>query len=582
MSGRFSATLGWLAVVLFLIVFAMGASKPLLLDNMDFPAVAQATAQTGIPVYYRGEQHPHHVGLYHPPLYIYLLAAWLKALGAGAAQARLFGAVCALGQGACVLLLLRELFGKLYAQNIAPWFWGLFLLNAYTIQTAGITDIDSTIYGPLILLFLWTVVRLSWRNGEWRDDRISRLEWLLPIVALTACLWAKLTTIWLALPFLFLLMIRRFGWFRAARLAIMLSVAGIGAFLASYWVYGRVTNLPVGYTFAFTWESFRTRGASAATGLEGWVHDRWTNFRQMVPFMVTWTGLAPWLACLAVAVSGLWRGLRSKEPRLLHAAFILLLAMASIGYYCAQQMTYGASPFKYAFVYWGVVVGGALMAAFPPGKESTFPPARHAAWLLALWTGSAALSLCFVGDRTLTGMYGQDALKWPWIVPAAAVCAGLLLQVRARTAGRGLLAAGLALSGGVHLGMAVAQTAQDYATTYDYGERGFTDVVGYVRTHTAEGELIVSMKDVGYAAQRKYFESYAALYGDSGDMGRMRDLLSSGRASLAIFTEAHGQDQLAMNPPLRDWVLQNCRVAAAFGDYRIYRCGERLKPGESR
>jgi hypothetical protein len=57
-------------------------------------------------------------------------------------------------------------------------------------------------------------------------------------------------------------------------------------------------------------------------------------------------------------------------------------------------------------------------------------------------------------------------------------------------------------------------------------------------------------------------------------MDRMRDLLRSGRARLAIFTEAHGQDQLVVNPPLRDWILRNCREAAAFGDYRIYRYSE--------
>lgn len=572
---RFSATLGWLAVVLFLIVFAMGASKPLLLDNMDFPAVAQATAQTGVPVYYRGEQNPHHLGLYHPPLYIYLLAAWLKALGAGPAQARLFGAVCALAQGACVLLLLREIFGRAYAWSVAPWFWLLFLLNAYTIQTAAIADIDSTIYGPLILLFLWTVVRLSWRNGEWRADRIAPVELVGASLALSACFWAKLTTIWLVLPFVFLLLLPRLSWLGAAKVTGTLSVAGFGAFLASYWLYGHLTHLPIGYTFAFTWTSFRTRGATGSAGMGGWFDDRWRNFRRMVPFMVTWTGLAPWLACLAAAGWGAWQSWRRKDHRLLHATLILFLAVISNAYYCAQVMTYGASPFKYTFVYWGVVIIGVVMTVLPPGKASAFPPVRYVAPWLALWAASAVFSLRFVKDRMLATMYGQDAIMWPWLVPAAVLCLGLLMRVRGRSAaGRGLLAAGLALGGGVQMGMGVAQNTQDYSTTYDYGERGFADTVGYVRTHTAGDDVIVSMKDVGYAAQRRYFESYAAVYGNPGEMEQMRDLLRSGRARLAIFTEAHGQDQLVVNPPLRDWILRNCLLTAAFGDYRIYRYSE--------
>ena len=79
------------AVVSFLVIFGVAASKPLHLDNMDFPAVAEAAAQSGVPIYYRGEQNSQHLGLFHPPLYIYLLALWFKILGVGTAQSRLFG-----------------------------------------------------------------------------------------------------------------------------------------------------------------------------------------------------------------------------------------------------------------------------------------------------------------------------------------------------------------------------------------------------------------------------------------------------------------------------------------------------------
>lgn len=568
---RFPATVGWLAVVLFLIVFAMGASKPLLLDNMEFPAMAEATAQTGLPVYYKGEQNPQCLGLYHPPLYIYLLAAWFKALGSAPAQARLFGAVCALAHGACVLLLVRQLFGRAYARSIAPWFWVLFLLNAYTIQAASIADIDPTIYGPLILLFLWTVLRLSWRNGELRQDRIAPVEMLGATLALTACLWAKLTTIWLVLPFVFLMLIRRLGLAGAAKATAMLFVAGVSTFLATYWIYGWLTNLDVGYTFAFTWMSFRVRGASGGSGLSAWFADRWHNFRLMAPFMVSWTGLAPWLACLTSAGWAAWQGWRHKEYRLRHATLVLLLALGSIAYYCAQVQSFGAAPFKYTLVYWGLAVAAVVMVVLPPGRSNEFPPSCHAAAWLGMWAAAAVFSLRFIKDRTLTAMYGPEAIIWPWMVPAAVFCLGLSLLWRGRTAGRAVLAASLALCGGVEMGMAVSQNAREYATTYDYGESGFADVVGYVRSHTDSGEVIVSMKDVGYAAKRKYFENYAAVYGNPEEMARMRELLRSGRARLVIFTVAHGQDQLmVVNPPLRDWVVQNCRPVAASGDYRIF------------
>jgi hypothetical protein len=119
-------------------------------------------------------------------------------------------------------------------------------------------------------------------------------------------------------------------------------------------------------------------------------------------------------------------------------------------------------------------------------------------------------------------------------------------------------------------GTAIYQNSSDYATTYDYGQRGFLDTIGYVRTHTAPDDLIVSMKDIGYAARRRYFSNYGAVYGDPTETKRLKELMDSGSAKLAIFTENHGQDQLIMNPPLRDWAWRNCRLEACFGDYRIY------------
>ena len=119
--------------LVFILLFASAASKPLQLDNMDFPAVAAQTAVSGIPVYYRGEDNPHHLGIYHPPLYIYMLAAWINIFGYGEAQVRMFGMVCVFLQGFVVLEILRTLFGTLLVDRCRVWFWTIFLLNPYRV-----------------------------------------------------------------------------------------------------------------------------------------------------------------------------------------------------------------------------------------------------------------------------------------------------------------------------------------------------------------------------------------------------------------------------------------------------------------
>lgn len=561
----------WFAVLLFLLLFAAGASKPLHLDNMDFPAVAEATAQKGVPVYYRGEQNPNHLGLYHPPLYIYLLALWFKVFGSGPAQARLFGASCTLLHGMCILLLVSELFGRDYAHRAAPWFWAVFLLNAYTIQTAAITDIDSTIYGPLILGFLWAILRLSWCKGVWRKDQVSPLELLLAVLILSLCLWAKLTTVWLVLPFVFLLLVSRFGWLRAASLSTVIALAGVLGFLVTYWAYGKLLSLPVDYTFTFTLASFHTRGSSGGSGLGAWLNDRWNNLRVMLPFMAGWTGLTPWAGLAAGSTYAIWRWLRKKERQSLHAALLLLLAGLSTLYYCAKVITFGAAPFKYTYVYWGVAIAAAVITVLPPEERRRPVSIWGTVSCAGLWIAAAIVGVGVVRDKALLVPSERAALNWVLLVPMTIFVSGLIAGARGRAfAGRALGVSGVILYGGLQAGTAIYQSSQDYATSYDYGQRGFVDTVSYVRTHTDPNDVIVSMKDIGYAAHRRYFENYAAVYGDSQQSRALMDLTASGVAKLAIFTEGRGQDQLVVNPPLRDWITGNCRLLASFGDYRLY------------
>ncbi len=123
-----------IAILAFVALAWLQAGKPLQLDNMDFPAVAAATADSGLPVYYRGEENPDAIGLYHPPLYIYALAGWFKLFGAGPVSARMFDVLCAIVAGFLALQIVREVFGPQAARKIAPAFFIVYLLNPFALQ----------------------------------------------------------------------------------------------------------------------------------------------------------------------------------------------------------------------------------------------------------------------------------------------------------------------------------------------------------------------------------------------------------------------------------------------------------------
>lgn len=570
------ASLG--AIALFLALAAHQAGRPLHLDTMDFPAVAKAAAETGRPIYYRGEDNPQHNGLYHPPLYIYALAGWFKVFGSGAAQARMFGALCALAFGWTTLLLARALLGREELLRLAPWFWALFLLNPFTLQCSAIPDIDTTIYGPLLTLLLWSVLRISWRGGERRLAAATGWSLVLVAALLALCLWAKLTTILAFLPFLPLLFPAEWRWRGRALATAFVLVAGGALFLATYLGFGRLLGLDVNYSFQFLAQSFSQRGHMA---------NPLANLAVMTKHLLRWTGLLPW------AVFALWCGAsllaawRRREARAQALATVLSLTGAVTAYYCARAMTFGNAPFKYVFVGFGAVAASLAYLAWhprPPAPQTAPPPGTGAGKLATTPLAAGAVAVLCGGVGLLLGArYVRDGViqngwsapfAWVLALPLAVAAVGLAPRAlfRGSSGGAGplLISAALCLHLGLQLGIASFQSRMAYSTTYDYGQRGLAEAAAFVRQRTGGDDVISSMKDLGFLAERRYIENYSALFSDP-EARRLIAAWESGRVRFIVFTEEIGQDQLAYQPSLRDWLTHNAVLAASFGNYRIYR-----------
>jgi hypothetical protein len=566
---RISLYISAAIILLFILWFAGSADKPLHLDSSDFAGLAEHAAFTGVPVYYKGEEEPNATGLYHPPLYIYLLAAWIRAFGFGEAQVRLFGMVCALLQGAVVLAIIRTLFGSAFRWGAI--FWAIFLLNPYTLQTPTIADIDSTIYGPLLCLVLLATLRISWRDGEWRTDQVSWLELVWIGVAFFLCLWSKLTTVLLVLPFVFFLLIARKGARQAALTTAAIGGASVIAFLASYYLYGALMGLDVGFTFKFTLFSFYTRGSSGTPGMAALLRDHWGNLRSMVPFTMSWTGLLPWAAaCLALWVA-FRASIRQHDRRLLHYGLVLGLGLLTTIYYWVQTTTFSSAPSKYTFVYWGILLTAPvfLLARWASPNPWQTISRRVTVILLCLFLAAEVWTNHHVGDSLmLNGFAGPYTLVA--YIPALLFVAALA-ATRYGRAGLALPMASLAVYCGIQFGSAVYQEKVPYSTTYDYGQMGFPDTVAFLKSHTRPNDVIAAMKDIGFACRLHCFENYAALAGGPAAASRFMDAAASGRFAYIVFTEGRGQDALERNPALRQWFLARSKLVQSFGNYRIYR-----------
>jgi hypothetical protein len=556
------------AVLLFLILSALQAARPLHLDNMDFPALAQAISESGRPVYYRGENYPQDIGIYHPPLYAYALAAWMKVFGPGPVPARLFGMICALILAWTTILTYRTLFGPAEASRVAPWFWVIFLLNPYTLESAAIADIDTSVYGPLLVLFVWSILRLSWRNGTWRIDNPSWPEMLLPAGIMLLCLWAKLTTVVLLVPFSFILLYRRFRFRRAVAIAALVNLVSILSFFVSYRFFGWLTHLDTNYTFAFTWMSLTQKGSSGVPGIYNRLLDRVRHLQLMVPITVTWTGLVPWIALAAELPRRGILAFHGRDKRSEHYFYVLVIAAFTFVYYCSQVMTFGHAPFKYTFVFWGL----ALLPVAMYAAECNFTILNNALIGTAVLCLFSFVSFYKIRDYVILRGFSEIWAWEYWAVGALFLVSISLLAYRPNfRVSQRLLIVALAAYVGTQFGVAALQARAPYSTTYDYGQTGFEDTVAFVRTTTGPDDVIVSMKDIGYSAERRYIESYSALYGDEVATRHLTDAIASDKVKLIIFTEGFGQDQLIVNPRLHSWIDQHCSRIGAIGNYRLYR-----------
>ncbi len=576
-AGRALNRAAWLAAAAALILFAIPAATPLYLDNMDFPAVAKAASETGLPIYYRGEENPRHSGLYHPPLYIYSLAAWFRLWGFGEVQARLFGLLCLFLHGWIVLCGIRLLFGKEAESRIAPWFWILFLLNPYALQGAAVLDIDTAVYGPLLVGLLAAALRIQWSDGRPRQDsvRLSELGLLALLTALA--FWAKLTTVLSAVPAVLALLAGRLGWRKALLSGGGAMASGAALFLASYFFYGWATGQDVLYTFRFTAMSLTTR-SSAGMGWQ-WLAAHARTLLDMTVWQVQWSGLLPWAVAVALALVLAYRGWLRGERRMRDAGVVLLWALFVSGFYCALLPTYGRAPFKYIFVCWGVVACCTAAIAAEAWDRLSRLAGLRLAWIglpgVLLFAAGFVVSGKWLRDRMILEGTMTRADLLALVLPAAAALVGLAF--RSRATGGALFCWAALAHAGLMLGLALAMARAPYPTTYDYGQQGFDETVCFIRQHTQPGDAILSMKDVGFRADRRYFENYGYVFGGPAAAEAARRLLAEGRARYAVFTEGNGPDFLGFNPQLKEVIDSLCTLERAYGHYRIYDCAPRAQ-----
>jgi hypothetical protein len=527
-------------VGMFATLAAVQAGDPLVIDEMEFPRLAEAVAETGRPVYYRGEESVHHVGVFHPPGYAYALGGWIWLTGFTNSAVRAFGILVMLATAAVALNIVRQM-GITHPVARAG-FLALFLLHPLTVQSALLPDIDGSV---MLLATAWVIretVVLAQRGLAVAP--VARLG-----LAIALMLGTKLTSA-LALGLVLGILLVRLGPRRGVLGTVMSSLIGAGLFLLGWAAVAWAADVPFAYPFEFT----------LASGLKGGAADTTVGelFGRLVPrgWLVFWLGVG-------LPILGLWGGssvLRTwrSNPGLRPA---LPLALYSVLVYAFYSLITGP-PFGFPKYHIAEVLTLALASAPLLAREWRLEHPNRG-WLLVL-AGLVVASAAWLGSSPASGSY--DA-------PFAVLALGAIPVVGAAWwavgggAGPGTpLVAGLfAVLIAFNLGIDTFQAGEVESVRYFPGDEGFDETVAYLRGRVATGEAILAPKDIGSALNNHYFQV-------EYNLANLDDLETVVSDEVEYAVVRTGWDYSFLVFPAAEPVIEEFMdVDARIGDFIVYR-----------
>ncbi|MGH8872185.1 MAG: ArnT family glycosyltransferase [Acidimicrobiia bacterium] len=548
-SVRRPAVLMSIAIVAVYLALAMAqAGEPFIIDEMEFPRLAESVAETGRPVYYRGEQSPAHIGVFHPPLYGYTLGGWIAVFGFSPTAIRLFGVLMMIGTGLVGVRIVTLL--GLAGEWGASIFLGLFLLHPFVIQSALLPDIDGTVLLLATVVLFHEVIRAAVHH-ESTMSAARRIG-----LAIAFALATKLTAV-IVVPFVFvgLLLARGLKW--ALAVTGLSFLIGSVAFLFVWGALATLAGLPFLYPFEFTIES----------GLKGGVGDSGISelVRRLIPagYTVYWLGvLLPAMATLGTAVLiGGWR----THPQRRVALMLSLWSLGTVAFFSfITGPPFGFPKYFIAalptMAILGVVAVDAVLER-TQARRFGLPLFIAAGVAVAALSGSQSAAVADAGRYSWPGYLWILALLWFGVLAAAAILRDWTIWLPG-VAVLGLFMATVAYG----LGMATAQASEDASVRYFPGEVGFEETVDRLRGLVEPEDPILVPKDIGSATYNRYHEQEVLFL----EPDRLARVLDDEELTYAVVRTDWDYSYLVF-PAVESIIEEEMDLVETIGDFLLYK-----------
>jgi hypothetical protein len=488
---------GALALAFYLINAVHYGKLPLRIEENEWPPMAKAIYETGKPEIAADETHRVRfdenleidqspmIGAWHPPLYLYTAAASMAVLGTDSAyRLRAVGVAGLLCAAVLLLLIAREVTPRW--RLIGGVAAILLLIDPFGIQGSVFLDIDTQIYTPIVLLSIWTAIRLAKRQEALGPAQVLAIGATLALVT-----WTKMTTTIILVGILgawWLLSRRPFR--RAIVEVVAFTATGAALFFSTYALWCKLADIPFSYTFEVTFEQKSNRLFSSGTVVEHAVH-----------WHLRWFGAAL-LILMLVYLGDLVRSFVSQR-RLRPLDLPFLFGLGVFVTYVFLSPTDGTYQGKYTFP---ALVAMLLPISWMLLRESAKQNVR-----LLLWPAAAAigvLAVLLLPDQ-LTGLaeFNVHYGSWGYELKLAAIAGAALGLAWCLGGRRGFSGGVLVVLAALLVGQAVHSYRANTSPMYSIPDTvDFLAAVSDIEHETPTDDIVVAPKDMGFYVKGRVIE----------------------------------------------------------------------------
>ncbi len=470
-------------------------SDDYVIDETAFPFAAKGVSETGRPYFYNGNTRPNDLGIWHPPLYVYLLGVWIKVLGFGHFQVRMFGVLCTV---ITCLLIYKTI--RLFPQTsgfTATLGMAFYATHYFVIQSSLIPDIDGTLQPVAITMSIYFVAKILTS-----PDQPAFKSHLMVTIGLGVCFSSKFTTpLLLVLPIGLTYLYKTKSFLKTISFTLLQLIFGILIFLIWWIPVSSIQQLDWKFPFQFTLQSLTSKGGNKA------FVDRISGALEMSPSVISWLGIS------TLGIALLLGYLICKERNIQTKIFtISMFAFSVISWMVYNSIT--GSPFTFP-KYWNIGLIGISLCLGLLSPNIKFGLKAKQKWGIIFLVGITFLTILTIIDfsvrsglqltRSISAL--NPNFKVIFIIAILIALATLLIQRMTREDVFSVLFVMIVVGvTAINSGVNSALSKVDFSTRYYFGEAGQKVVLEWLTKNTNSDTILFSAKDIGLESGLPFYE----------------------------------------------------------------------------